>query len=103
MISWWWWMRDGREETLVANAVADRTGKRRSAANRVGMLGISAANDPDAVRTLEFGPVAALGQGVSENLFRDRPHCRLSGQARHRTRIGGSALGGRIRIAKVLG
>ncbi len=60
--------RDGFEETLVATPV--RTEQETPfGRHRVGMLGISAVNDPEAVRHIEFGPIEALGQGFSETYF----------------------------------
>ncbi len=93
--------RGGREETLVATPV--RTEQETPfGRHRVGMLGISAANDPDAVRTLEFGPVAALGQGVSETYFViDRTVDYLGKLVTGRESA--DQLSGPIRIAKVSG
>ncbi|MGY6568068.1 MAG: RIP metalloprotease RseP [Salinarimonas sp.] len=60
--------RDGFEETLIATPV--RTEQETPfGRHRVGMLGISAVNDPEAVRHIEFGPIEALGQGFSETYF----------------------------------
>lgn len=60
--------RDGFEETLVATPV--RTEQETPfGRHRVGMLGISAVNDPEAVRHIEFGPIEALGHGFSETYF----------------------------------
>jgi len=93
--------RDGREETLVATPV--RTEQETPfGRHRVGMLGISAANDPDAVRTLEFGPVAALGQGVSETYFVIERTVDYLGKL-VTGRESADQLSGPIRIAKVSG
>jgi regulator of sigma E protease len=93
--------RDGFEETLVATPV--RTEQETPfGRHRVGMLGISAANDPDAVRHIRFGPVEALGQGVSETYFViDRTVDYLGKLVTGRESA--DQLSGPIRIAKVSG
>ncbi|TVR10761.1 MAG: RIP metalloprotease RseP [Salinarimonadaceae bacterium] len=60
--------RDGAQVTLVATPI--RTEQETPfGRHRVGLLGLQAANDADAIRTIRYGPVEALGQGVYETYF----------------------------------
>lgn len=60
--------RDGAQLDLVATPV--RTEQETPLGrHRVGLLGLQAANDPTAIRTISYGPVEALGQGIYETYF----------------------------------
>ena len=93
--------RDGRVETLVAVPV--RTEQETAfGRHRIGMLGLQAVNDPDAVRHVEFGPLQSLGHGVSETYFViDRTIDYLGKLVTGRESA--DQLSGPIRIAKVSG
>ena len=93
--------RGGRVETLVATPI--RTEQETAfGRHRIGMLGLQAVNDPEAVRRIEFGPFAALGHGVSETYFViDRTIDYLGKLVTGRESA--DQLSGPIRIAKVSG
>jgi regulator of sigma E protease len=93
--------RDGEIETLLVTPV--RTEQETAfGRHRIGMIGLQAVNDPQAVRHITYGPLQSLGHGVSETYFViDRTVDYLGKLVTGRESA--DQLSGPIRIAKVSG
>lgn len=93
--------RDGRIETLVVTPV--RTEQETAfGRHRIGMIGLQAVNDPQAMRQISYGPLESLGHGFSETYFViDRTVDYLGKLVTGRESA--DQLSGPIRIAKVSG
>ncbi|WP_029030869.1 RIP metalloprotease RseP [Salinarimonas rosea] len=93
--------RDGALVTLEATPER-RIAETAFGAQRIGMLGIQAANSPDAIRHIEYGPIEALGLGAYESWFVVERTFDYLGQL-ITGRESADQLSGPIRIAKVSG
>ncbi|GGK26430.1 RIP metalloprotease RseP [Salinarimonas ramus] len=93
--------RAGERVTLEATPER-RVAETAFGAQRIGMLGIQAANTPDAIRHIEYGPIEAIGLGAYESYFVVERTFDYLGQL-ITGRESADQLSGPIRIAKVSG
>ena len=94
--------RGGRMIVLHATPAAHSEKDPSGATKRVGQLGISGGYDPADTRSIRYGPIGALENGVSETWFVvDRTLSYIVGVVRGRESA--DQLGGPIRIAQVSG
>lgn len=59
--------RGDRTMTVIATPTAQTVKKPDGTTQRIGLLGITGSFDPDDVRLVHYGPIAALGLGVTES------------------------------------
>jgi len=94
--------RDGQTITLHATPTAHTEKEASGATKRIGQLGISGGYEPADTKSIRFGPLGALQNGISETWFViDRTLSYIGGVVVGKESV--DQLGGPIRIAQVSG
>lgn len=94
--------RDGVDVTLTATPSFVETDDGFGGKMRIGQLGITRSHDPEAIRTIHYGPIGAVNEAVGETWYiTTRTFSFLGGLIIGRESV--DQLGGPIRIAEVSG